>query len=129
MKLGQPERRRVPATELERAQIPADTPRQRENEALQALTLPASLVACGDVVAVGQRFYGVDANVSAEDRFGFPLMTLRNLETGTSAAIEFRNGDAPVSVLRFPTATATIGEYAPATAAASVAAPDGGWFE
>jgi hypothetical protein len=56
---------------------------------------------CGDVVAVGQRFFRVNETVSPQDRFGFPLLTLRNLETGTSAAIEFRNRDAPVSVLRF----------------------------
>ena len=88
---------------------------------MQALTLPVELVTRGDVVAVGQRFYRVDSVVHTEDRFGFPLIVLRSLETGARAAIEFRNADAPVSVLRFPT------EYEPAGASrgetASPAAP------
>ncbi len=71
---------------------------------MQALTLPVGLVVRGDVVAVGQRFYGVDAPVTRQDRFEFPLVTLRNLETGASAAIEFRNGQ-PVSVLRLTATT------------------------
>jgi hypothetical protein len=77
-------------------------PIQKEGS-LQALTLPVELVDRGDVIAVGQRFYRVDSVVQPHDRFEFPLIVLRSLETGGQAAIEFRNSDTPISVLRFPT--------------------------
>jgi hypothetical protein len=79
---------------------------------MRALTLPLEYVRQGDVVAVAQRFYRVDSVVQTNDRFGFPLLVLRSLETGASAAIEFRNTDAPVSVLRFPAALQPSGEAA-----------------
>ncbi len=69
-------------------------------DGLRAITLPAEWVERGDVVAVGRRFYGVDSVVRGDARFEFLLIVLRNLETGARAAIEFRNPDVPLSVLR-----------------------------
>jgi hypothetical protein len=78
-------------------------PPAKEEGSMQALTLPVELIDRGDVVAVGQRFYRVDSVVQPRDRFGFALIVLRSLETGSYAAIEFRNSAAAISVLRFPT--------------------------
>ena len=72
------------------------------HELVQALVLPVDLVHRGDIVSIGQRFYRVDSVGEADDRSGFRLITLRSLETGATGAIEFRNADDAVSVLRFP---------------------------
>lgn len=81
---------------------PTSRPLLKTEVSLQALTVPVELVDRGDVLAIGQRFYRVDAVAQMHAR-EFPLIVLRSLETAARAAIEFRNSDALVSVLRFPT--------------------------
>jgi hypothetical protein len=81
-----------------------------QTEAMHALTVGVERVDRGDVVAVGQLFYCVDSVVPTRERFGFALIVLRNLESGACSAIEFRNPDAMISVLRFQTTSCSISE-------------------
>jgi hypothetical protein len=90
---------------------PTRRPLLKEEVSIQALTVPVELVDRGDVLAIGQRFYRVDAVAQMHAR-EFPLIVLRSLETAARAAIEFRNSDALVSVLRFPTMPWWAGEAA-----------------
>jgi len=78
-----------------------------QQEAMHARTVAVERVGRGDVVAVGQVFYCVDSVVPMHERFGFALIVLRNLESGACAAIEFRNPDARISVLRFQPSCST----------------------
>jgi hypothetical protein len=93
--------RRPPSERWGRESAPMCRPPLKKEASIQALTIPVELVDRGDVVAIGQRFYRVDAVAQMHLR-EFPLIVLRSLETAARAAIEFRNSDALVSVLRFP---------------------------
>jgi hypothetical protein len=86
-------------------------PLERE-KSIQALTVPVELVDRGDVIAIGHRFYRVDGIPQTHPRLEFPLIVLRSLETAAHAAIEFRNSDALVSILRFPTMLMWAGDTA-----------------
>jgi hypothetical protein len=77
-------------------------PLLKKEGSVRALTLPVELVDRGDVVAIGQRFYCVDSVVQTHARLEFPLIVLRSIETAARAAIEFRNAEALISVLRLP---------------------------
>jgi hypothetical protein len=102
-------RRLSPSERWESESAPPRRPLLKKEVALQALTVPVELVDRGDVVAIGQRFYRVDAVAQVHAR-EFPLLVLRSLETAARAAIEFRNSEALVSVLRFPTMPWMVGE-------------------
>ena len=78
------------------------SPPPRNEGSIHALTVSVDLVDRGDVVAIGQRFYRVETVVEAHSRCEFPLIVLRSLETAARAAIEFRDPDSLVPVLRLP---------------------------
>ena len=86
-----------------RESVAACRPPLKKVGMIHALTLPVEEVDRGDVVAIGRRFYRVDSVVTTPSRNEFPLIVLRSLETAALAAIEFRDTDALVSVLRLPT--------------------------
>jgi hypothetical protein len=104
-------------------------PAQAGIGSLQALTIPVERVDRGDVVAVGQRFYGVDSVVQTNHRFGFPLIALRSLESGARAAIEFRNSGSLVSILRLRGMARVAGESVAVERPPSTPRLPWGWFD
>jgi hypothetical protein len=96
--------RRISYSELSPSEpVAGCRPTLKKGGTIHALTVPVEQVDRGDVVAIGRRFYRVDSVVATPSRSEFPLIVIRSLETAALAAIEFRNLDALVSVLRLPT--------------------------